>query len=98
MQVEENRKRRISTSELNRLVKETLAFERMPGDGKGHSLRLFYCTQADGAPPAFIFFVNDGKLASGSFTRHLENCLRNLADFSGVPLKIFYRNKSEKNS
>jgi len=97
MQVEENRKRRISTSELNRLVKETLAFERMPGDGKGHSLRLYYCTQADGAPPAFIFFVNNSDLASNSFTRHLENCLRSLADFSGVPLKIFYRNKTEKN-
>ena len=90
---EENRRRRIATSELNKLVKEVLVFERMPGDGKGHSLKIYYCTQADGAPPAFIFFVNDSELCSKSFKRHLENLLREMADFSGVPIKIFMRNK-----
>lgn len=94
LRVEENRRRRISTSELNRFVQEALVFERMPGDGKGHSLKIYYCTQADGAPPAFIFFVNNNELSSKSFTRHLENCLRSMGDFSGVPIKIFYRNKA----
>ena len=94
LRVEENRRRRISTSELNKLVKEVLVFERMPGDGKGHSLKIYYCTQADGAPPAFIFFVNDSELCSKSFKRHLENLLREMADFSGVPIKIFMRNKA----
>ena len=89
LKVEENRRRRIATSELNKLVKEVLVFERMPGDGKGHSLKIYYCTQADGAPPAFIFFVNDSELCSKSFKRHL----REMADFSGVPIKIFMRNK-----
>lgn len=93
LKVEENRRRRIATSELNKLVKEELVFERMPGDGKGHSLKIYYCTQADGAPPAFIFFVNDSELCSKSFKRHLENLLREMADFSGVPIKIFMRNK-----
>ncbi|MCC8058698.1 ribosome biogenesis GTPase Der [Cloacibacillus sp.] len=93
LKVEENRRRRIATSELNKLVKEVLVFERMPGDGKGHSLKIYYCTQADGAPPAFIFFVNDSELCSKSFRRHLENLLREMADFSGVPIKIFMRNK-----
>ncbi len=94
LKVEENRRRRIATSELNKLVKEVLVFERMPGDGKGHSLKIYYCTQADGAPPAFIFFVNDSELCSKSFKRHLENLLRDMADFSGVPIKIFMRNKA----
>lgn len=94
LRVEENRRRRISTSELNKLVKEVLVFERMPGDGKEHSLKIYYCTQADGAPPAFIFFVNDSELCSKSFKRHLENLLREMADFSGVPIKIFMRNKA----
>ena len=94
LKVEENRRRRIATSELNKLVKEVLVFERMPGDGKGHSLKIYYCTQADGAPPAFIFFVNDSELCSKSFKRHLENLLREMADFSGVPIKIFMRNKA----
>ena len=93
LKVEENRRRRIATSELNKLVKEVLVFERMPGDGKGHSLKIYYCTQADGAPPAFIFFVNDSELCSKSFKRHLENLLREMAVFSGVPIKIFMRNK-----
>ena len=93
LKVEENRRRRIATSELNKLVKEVLVLERMPGDGKGHSLKIYYCTQADGAPPAFIFFVNDSELCSKSFKRHLENLLREMADFSGVPIKIFMRNK-----
>ena len=95
MKVDENRHRRIATSELNRLVKETLVFEHMPGDGKGHNLKIYYCTQADGAPPAFIFFVNDQDLCSKSFKRHLENCIRSMADFSGVPIKIFLRNRKE---
>ncbi len=94
IKVEENRRRRIATSELNKLVKEVLVFERMPGDGKGHNLKIYYCTQADGAPPAFIFFVNDSELCSKSFKRHLENLLRDMADFSGVPIKIFMRNKA----
>ena len=93
LKVEENRRRRIPTSELNRLVKEVLIFERMPGDGKGHNLKIYYCTQADGAPPAFIFFVDNSELCSKSFKRHLENCIREMADFSGVPIKIFLRDK-----
>lgn len=91
--VEENRRRRIPTSELNRLVKEVLIFERMPGDGKGRNLKIYYSTQADGAPPAFIFFVNDPELSSKSFRRHLENCIREMADYTGVPIKIFMRSK-----
>jgi GTP-binding protein len=90
--VDENRRRRISTSELNRLVRDVLAFERMPGE-KGRYLKISYCTQANGVPPAFIFFVNDSSLVSRSFHRRVENLLRGMADFSGVPLKLFFRNK-----
>lgn len=96
LKVEENRRRRIPTSELNRLVKEDLIFDRMPTDGKGHMLRIYYCTQADGAPPAFIFFVNDGTLCTASYKRRLENILRQMADFTGVPIKIFMRNKTRE--
>jgi GTP-binding protein len=91
--VDENRRRRIPTSELNRLVREVLVFERMPGDGRGRSLKIAFCTQADGAPPAFVFFTNDEKLASRPFERRLENILRRMADFSGSPIKLFFRNK-----
>ncbi|MDR1915561.1 MAG: ribosome biogenesis GTPase Der [Synergistaceae bacterium] len=91
--VDENRRRRISTSELNRLVSEVLAFERMPGDGRGRYLKISFCTQADGVPPAFVFFVNDDRMVTRSFERRLENIIRKMADYSGVPLRIFFRNK-----
>lgn len=94
--VEANRHRRIPTAELNRFVREVLIFERMPGDGKGHYLKVYYCTQADGSPPAFVFFVNNYRYASRSFSRHIENSLRRMADFAGVPIKVFFRNKSVK--
>jgi GTP-binding protein len=93
--VDANRRRRISTSELNRLVREVLAFERMPGDDRGRYLRISFCTQANGVPPAFVFFVNDEKLASKPFERRLENIIRKMADFTGVPIRIFFRNKHE---
>jgi GTP-binding protein len=96
--VDENTRRRISTSELNRLVREVLVFERMPGDGRGRYLKIYFCTQADGSPPAFVFFVNDEKLVENPFERRLENILRDMADFSGAPVRLFFRNKKEKNS
>ena len=55
LRVEENRRRRISTSELNKLVKEVLVFERMPGDGKGQQPQNLLLHAADGAPPASYF-------------------------------------------
>jgi GTP-binding protein len=93
--VDENRRRRISTSELNKLVREVLTFERMPGDGRGRYLKISFCTQADGVPPAFVFFVNDDKLVTRPFERRLENILRKIADFSGTPVRLFFKNKRE---
>jgi GTP-binding protein len=94
--VDENRRRRISTSELNKLTREVLAFERMPADARGRSLKISFCTQADGAPPAFVFFVNDPRLVTRQFERRLENILRRMADFSGSPMKLFFREKEKK--
>lgn len=98
IKVDENRRRRISTSELNRLVREVLVFERMPSDGRGRYLKVTYCTQAEGSPPAFVFFVNDNKLVTKPFERRLENIIRKMADFEGTPIRLFFRNKQEKSS
>lgn len=89
--VAENRNRRISTGKLNRLLKDLLAFERMPCSRSGKALRLSYCTQVSVAPPSFAFFVNDPKIVTASFNRHVEKKLRELEDFSGSPLRIFWR-------
>lgn len=97
IQVNENRRRRIPTPELNRLVREVLVFDRMPTDGKGRILRISYCTQADGVPPAFVFFVNNPEIpqkTNRSFERHVEKLIREMADFRGVPIRLFWRQKS----
>jgi GTP-binding protein len=91
--VYENRRRRLKTSDLNRLLRDTLEFERMPGDGKGRYLKVYYATQADTVPPTFIFFVNDRDLADRSFTRRLEKHIRALGDFEGSPVRIWFRNR-----
>jgi GTP-binding protein len=69
----------------------------MPSDERGRRLKISFCAQADGRPPAFVFFVNDDKLVSKPFERRLENILRRMADFSGVPVKLFFRKKFEEN-
>lgn len=89
-----NRQRRISTNILNRMVRDILAFERLPSDGKGRFFKIYYCTQSDIEPPTFIFFVNDPNIVNNPFEGHLEKELRSLADFEGVPIRIFWRPKA----
>ncbi|EHM10131.1 ribosome-associated GTPase EngA [Thermanaerovibrio velox DSM 12556] len=91
-----NRLRRLKTADLNRLLRDTLQFERMPGDGKGRYLKIYYVTQADMAPPTFIFFVNHRELADRSFTRRLEKLIRSMGDFEGTPIRIWFRNKEDQ--
>ncbi len=89
-----NRQRRISTNILNRMVRDILAFERLPSDGKGKFFKIYYCTQSDIEPPTFVFFVNDPNIVNNPFQGHLEKELRGLADFEGVPIRIFWRPKA----
>ena len=96
LKVAENRNRRISTGKLNRLLKDLLAFEKMPSSRTGKVLRISYCTQVSAAPPSFAFFVNDSRLVNTGFKRHVEKKLRELEDFSGSPLRIFWRTQGRK--
>jgi len=96
LKVFENRRKRIKTTVLNRLLRDILAFDRLPTDNRGRAFKIFYCTQAETNPPTFIFFVNFPELAEKAFENHIENELRILEDFEGVPLRIFWRGKEEK--
>ena len=96
--VDVNRRRHLKTSVLNKLVRETLEFERMPGDGKGHYLKIFYITQAETVPPTFLFFVNDRQLAERPFVRRLDRLLRELDDFRGTPIRIWFRDRENQES
>ena len=53
-------------------------------------------TQASSAPPTFIVFVNDKDLMHFSYIRYLENNIRNAVDFTGTPIKIILKSKSDK--
>ncbi len=93
--VNENRKKRIATNLLNRLMRDVLAFDRLPSDKKGRALKVYYCSQADALPPTFIFFVNKPELVNSSFENHVKNKLRELEDFTGTPVRTFWRGKDK---
>ena len=94
--VNENRKKRIPTNLLNRLMRDVLAFDRLPSDKKGRALKVYYCSQADALPPSFIFFVNKPELVNSSFENHVKNKLRELEDFTGTPIRTFWRGKERE--
>lgn len=94
--VNENRKKRIPTNLLNRLMRDVLAFDRLPSDRKGRALKVYYCSQADALPPTFIFFVNRPELVNSSFENHVKNKLRELEDFTGTPIRTFWRGKDRE--
>jgi GTP-binding protein len=91
-----NRQKRIPTSVLNRLMRDVMAFGHYPSDGRGRSLKIYYCLQSGIEPPTFLFFVNKTEIADNAFTNHIKKELRNLEDFSGTPLRVFWRGKEDK--
>ncbi len=92
----ENRRKRLKTSQLNRLIRDVLSFERFPSDGKGRYLKIYYCSQVGINPPTFVFFVNDPELVKKPFERMIEKKIREIEDFTGTPIRIYWR-KSGKN-
>ena len=74
-------------------MRDILAFDRLPSDRKGRTLKVYYCSQAEGVPPTFIFFVNNPSLVNTGFENHVKNKLRELEDFTGSPVRTFWRGK-----
>ncbi len=86
------RRKRIGTGELNRLLAEATA-RQVPPVAKNRRPKLFYATQAAIEPPTFIFFANDAELIHFSYRRYLENRIRDVLGFHGTPLKLVFRNR-----
>jgi GTP-binding protein len=93
LQVQEERFVRVPTGELNRLVREWLFHHAPPSKG-GRRLRILYVTQASVDPPTFVFFVNNPRLVDSSYSRYLENRLREVYSFLGTPLRFRFRPRS----
>jgi GTP-binding protein len=93
--VVENQTLRIATGVLNEIMSEAVALQQPPSD-KGKRLRLYYITQVSVKPPTFVIFVNDKELMHFSYTRYLENRIRDAFGFKGTSLKFFIRERKEK--
>ena len=92
MKVFEARKQRIATRKLNDVMLPEI--ERLPPPMyKSKSVNIKYVTQLPGTVPAFAFFTNLPQYVKESYTRFLENKLREHFDFHGVPVRVFYRKK-----
>ncbi len=92
MEVHENRTRKISTSELNDVM-QAIIMATPPPSVKGKYVRIKYIQQLPTHSPAFAFFCNLPQYIPDSYKRFLENRLRDEFNFTGVPLKIFFRKK-----
>ena len=90
----ENHAMRVATGVLNEIMSEAVALQQPPSD-KGKRLKLFYITQVGVKPPAFVIFVNDKELMHFSYTRYIENKIREAFGFRGTPLKFIIRERKE---
>ena len=91
----ENHSLRVATGVLNEIMAEAVALNQPPSD-KGKRLRLYYITQVAVKPPTFVIFVNDKELMHFSYTRYIENKIREAFGFRGTPLKFIIRERKEK--
>ena len=90
----ENQTLRIATGVLNEIITEAVALQQPPSD-KGKRLKIYYTTQVAVKPPTFVIFVNDKQLMHFSYTRYLENKIRDTFGFKGTSLKFIIRERKE---
>lgn len=88
----ENQTLRIQTGVLNEILAEAVAMQQPPSD-RGKRLKIFYMTQVGVRPPTFVIFVNDKELMHFSYTRYIENKIREAFGFKGTPLKFIIRER-----
>ncbi len=91
----ENQSMRVQTGVLNEILMEAVALQQPPSD-KGKRLKIYYITQVSVKPPTFVIFVNSKELMHFSYTRYLENRIRETFGFRGTALHFIIRERSEK--
>ena len=93
--VNEQNAKRVTTGMLNDVMNEAITLVQPPSD-KGRRLKIYYATQVSTRPPTFVVFCNSNKLFHFSYQRYIENQLRKAFGFSGTPVRIIPREKSNK--
>lgn len=90
----ENNSMRVGTGVLNEILAEAVAMQQPPSD-KGKRLKIYYITEVAVKPPTFVLFVNDKELMHFSYTRYIENRIRETFGFRGTSLKFIIRERKE---
>ncbi len=93
--VEQNQTMRVPTGVMNEILYDAMAMNQPPSD-KGRRLKIYYMTQVSIKPPTFVLFINDKELMHFSYTRYIENQIREAFGFKGTPLKLLARERKEK--
>jgi GTP-binding protein len=93
--VVEQHNRRIPTAEINRVLKEAMMLNPLPGGG-GKRIKIYYGTQVRTAPPTFVLFSNNPDMIHFSYLRYLENRLRQNFGFEGTPIRLLVRARSSQ--
>lgn len=91
-EVYDNKSRRIPTSELNGMLLPILK-QTPPPVYKGKSVKIKYITQLPTPYPSFVFFCNLPQYVKDPYKRFVENQLRRLWNFTGVPVRVYFRDK-----
>ena len=91
----ESQNLRVPTGVLNEILTEAVAMQQPPSD-KCKRLRIYYMTQVAVKPPTFVMFVNDKKLTHFSYTRYIENKIRESFGFRGTSIRFINRERKEK--
>jgi len=92
--ISENRAMRVSTGQLNNLIADATMMKQPPSD-KGKRLKIYYATQVAVKPPLFSFQINNRELMHFSYSRYLENKIREAYGFEGTSIKFVFREKGE---
>ena len=95
VEVSAEQNKRVTTAVLNQVIGEAIMLNQPPSD-KGRRLKIYYGTQTGVKPPTFNLFINDKELTHFSYTRYLENRLRENFGFEGTSIKIEYSQKKKK--
>lgn len=90
----ENARKRLTTGTLNDLIGDAVRATEPPTKN-GRRLKIYYTVQDGTEPPTFVMFVNNAELMHFSYKRFLENTLRSAVDFSGTPIRLIVREKTE---
>ncbi|MBV9334053.1 MAG: ribosome biogenesis GTPase Der [Candidatus Eremiobacteraeota bacterium] len=93
--VAENLGKRITTAELNVVIRKAV-LAHPPSAAGGRLLRIYYASQPATHPPLFVFHCNDPELVQNHYKRFLENTIRQHFDFEGVPLALEFRARREE--